>query len=237
MPNKSIYAHRHWILVRKVLQFLIHQVGYRFLAKFDSVEGLEHIPAHGSGIIIYNHIAFVDPVAVLSAIPRDVVPLAKTEAMGIPFFGIFARLWGAIPIHRGEVDRDALESSFQVLEAGEILLIAPEGTRNPALIEGKDGIAYMAVRHNTPIIPAAVTGTGGFPSISRARWKKPGIRIRFGRPFRFKAPAGRVPRELMHTMTQEAMYQLAALLPPERRGVYADLSKQTTTTLEWLDTP
>jgi 1-acyl-sn-glycerol-3-phosphate acyltransferase len=234
MSLKRKYTHKNWFLIRRVLQFLIHQVGYRFLAKFDSVEGLAQIPSQGSGIIMYNHIAFIDPVAVLSTISRDVVPIAKTEALGIPFFGIFARLWGCIPIRRGEVDRDALESSFEVLAAGEMLLVAPEGTRNPALIEAKDGIAYMAVRSGAPIIPVAVTGTEGFPSMSLKRWRKPGIHIRFGRPFRFKATQGRVPKECMHLMTTEAMFQLAAILPAERRGAYSDLSKQTSTTIEWL---
>jgi 1-acyl-sn-glycerol-3-phosphate acyltransferase len=234
MTQARSYSHRQWAFVRKILQFLIHQFGYRFLAKFESVEGLEFIPANGPGIIIYNHIAFADPVAVISMVPRDIVPLAKTEAMGIPLFGLFARLWGSIPIRRGEVDREALEASFQVLKAGEMLLIAPEGTRNPALIEAKDGIAFLAVRSHAPLIPVAVTGTEGFPSVSRERWQKPGIRIRFGRAFRFKASAGRLPRDRMHLMTQEAMYQLAALLPEERRGVYADLSQATTETLEWV---
>ena len=35
-------------------------------------------------------------------------------------------------------------------------------------------------------------------------------------------------------MTDEMMYAIASLLPPERRGVYGDLSRATQDTLEWL---
>jgi hypothetical protein len=35
-------------------------------------------------------------------------------------------------------------------------------------------------------------------------------------------------------MTDEAMYLLAAMLPEERRGVYADLDRATQTTLRFL---
>jgi 1-acyl-sn-glycerol-3-phosphate acyltransferase len=193
---------------------------------------MEYIPATGPGIIMYNHIAFIDPVAVLSKISRNVVPLAKTEALTLPFFGIFARLWGSIPIRRGEVDRDALETMLEVLKQGEIILLAPEGTRNPALIEAKDGIAFLALRSGAPIIPVAVEGTSGFPTFNRKRWRSPGVSIRFGPAFRLKKTSGRVTREMLHTMTEEAMYRLAALLPPHRRGFYSDLSKATETTIE-----
>ena len=41
-------------------------------------------------------------------------------------------------------------------------------------------------------------------------------------------------RQVLTQMTTEAMYQLAATLPPERRGLYADLG---TATEEWLEFP
>lgn len=232
MPTRQRYAHSRWEPIRRFLKILMKFIGYRYLAKLDSVEGLEYIPESGPGIIMYNHIAFIDPVAVLSILHRNAVPLAKTEAMDIPFFGIFARLWGSIPIRRGEVDRDALDSILDVLKQGELILLAPEGTRNPVLQEAKDGIAFLAMRSGATIIPVALEGTEGFPTLNRKRWITPGIQIRFGPPFRFKKKAGRVTREMLHTMTEEAMYRLASILPPERRGYYCDLSKATETTIE-----
>ncbi len=234
MNAKPPYLHSRWEPVRRSLRFLMRYVGFRYLAKINSVEGAEMVPAKGPGIIMFNHIAFIDGIAILNALKRNAVPLVKDEADAIPFWGIFPALWGAIPIRRGEVDRQALEQALAVLNSGELLLIAPEGHRSPALIEGKEGLAYIAARTQAPIIPAVIDGSEGFPSLDPKRWSLPGARIRFGRPFRFRFPRGRIPREWLRKMTDEAMYRLASLLPPARRGVYGDLRNATTETIEFL---
>jgi 1-acyl-sn-glycerol-3-phosphate acyltransferase len=234
MASKRDYLHRQWEPIRNVLRFLMSHVGFRYLAKIDSVEGVEMVPEKGPGIIIFNHIAFIDGIAILSTLKRNAVPLVKTEAGAIPFWGIFPALWGAIPIRRGEFDRRALEQALAVLNSGELLMIAPEGHRSPALIEGKEGLAYIAARTKAPIIPAVIEGSEGFPSLDPKRWSLPGARIRFGKPFRFRLPKGRIPREWLRKMTDEAMYRLALLLPPARRGVYGDLRRATTDTIEFL---
>jgi 1-acyl-sn-glycerol-3-phosphate acyltransferase len=231
--SKRRYFHARWSLARRFLKMIMRQIGFRFLAKIDSIEGEEQVPEKGPTIIIFNHIAFIDGVAILAALRRNAVPLMKTEARDLPIWGLFTRLWGAIPIRRGEVDRTALDSALNVLDSGEVLLIAPEGTRSPALIEGKEGLAFIAARANATVIPAVVEGTEGFPTLDPKRWSKPGARIRFGRPFHFRLPRGRVPRAWLRKMTDEAMYRLAELLPPARRGVYSDLACATVETLEF----
>jgi 1-acyl-sn-glycerol-3-phosphate acyltransferase len=232
MTNTRTYLHSRWEPMRHFLRFLMDKIGFRFLAKIDSVQGIENIPEKGAAILIYNHISFIDPVAVMASIRRNVVPMAKVEAVNTPLFGIFTRMWGAIFVRRGEADRVALEQALAVLQSGELLLIAPEGTRSPALIEAKDGVAYLAARTGAPVIPVAVDGTEGFPSLSPKRWKQPGARIRIGKPFHFRVPHGRIPRDWLRQMTQESMYRLAELLPPARRGFYGDLNLATAETIE-----
>jgi len=222
-----IYDHASHEPIRRVLRWLITNIGFRWLAKVDRLIGLENIPSSGSAIIMINHIAFVDPIVVLGNLPRNIVPMAKAESSKIPIWGIFPGLWGAIPVHRGEADREALMRALAVLAAGEIVLVAPEGTRHNAIQDVKGGIAYLAYKSNSPIVPVAVEGTQGFPTLNRKRWSQPGAIVTFGRPFRFKQFSGRLPRETLKQMTDEAMYKLAALLPEERRGIYTDLSKAT----------
>lgn len=67
-----------------------------------------------------------------------------------------------------------------------------------------------------------------------ARWRQSGVVVRLGRPFRFRPFAGRLPRERLRQMTDEAMYILAAMLLEARRGVCADLSAATTETIEFV---
>ncbi len=234
MTAQANYVHDQWTGIRRFLRFLMDNIAFRILAKIDSVEGVENIPPQGPGIVYINHTSLVDSVAVLNSIRRDVVPVARFDFGNIPIWGIFPKLWGAIPIKRGEVDRSALDQAVKVLESGELLLLAPEGTRSPAMRRAKDGMAYLVARTGVPVIPASIYGTEGFPTISPRRWSQPGAHIRFGKPFRFRLPEGKVPREWLRKMTDEAMYRLAALLPPERRGVYADFALATTDTIELL---
>jgi 1-acyl-sn-glycerol-3-phosphate acyltransferase len=218
---------------RRLLRWLIHNVGYRFLARFDGAQGLEHIPSSGPLIVYFNHIAFVDPVVVLSCLPRNSVPMARHDVFSVPLWGIFPRLWEVIPVRRGEVDRQALRGALRVLRAGETVLIAPEGTRSPQLQRGKEGLAYLGARAQATLVPAAVEGTPGLPSLSPARRRQGGASVRFGRGFRYRPELTRPGREELRRMTDEAMYVLAALLPERRRGIYADLSKATTDTFHF----
>jgi 1-acyl-sn-glycerol-3-phosphate acyltransferase len=172
---------------------------------------------------------------VLHVVPRQIVPLAKIEVYDYPVVGIFPRLWGVIPVRREEFDRRAVQQVLDVLGAGEIVLVAPEGTRSPALTQGKEGIAYLASRSGAPVVPVAVDGTPGFPALRffSPVWRQPGARVTFGRPFRYRAEYSHPDREQLRRMTDEAMYLLAGMLPEHRRGVYADLSQATQETLEW----
>jgi len=229
------YDHAKWERNRRFLRFLIRVIGFNFLVRLGKVEGLENIPAKGPAILMINHIAFVDPIVVLHVIPRHIVPLAKVEVYEYPFIGIFPRMWGVVPVRREEFDRRAIQGALDVLRAGEIILVAPEATRSPQLQEGKEGVAYLASRSGAPIIPVAIEGSEGFPTLPfKKRWRGPKVQVRFGHPFCFLAGKERLQRDQLRKMTDEAMYLLAAMLPEHRRGVYADLSQATQETLALL---
>lgn len=226
-PTRA-YDHAQYEPMRNVLRWLIDNIAWRWLARIDRIEGLENLPPSGAAILMINHIAFIDPIVVLGNLPRNIVPLAKRDVYRIPVWGIFPRLWNVIPVDRGGFDRAAVRSALQVLEAGEIVLVAPEGTRHDALKDAKEGIAYLAYKADAPIIPVAIEGTQGFPSLSRQRWAQPGVVVRLGRPIRLKRIGRRPNRNMLRQMTDECLYALARMLPDSRRGEYADLSKATT---------
>lgn len=229
------YNHAHWEGRRRFLRFLIRMIGFNLLVRLDWVEGLENVPAHGPAIMMINHIAFVDPFVVLHLLPRNIVPMAKVEVYNYPLVGVFPRMWGVIPVRREEIDRRAIQGALDVLHAGEIILVAPEATRSPQLQQGKEGVAYLASRSGAPIVPVAIEGTEGFPSLPfLKRWRGPGAQVRFGRPFQYLPTEDRHRRGRLRQMTDEAMYILAAMLPESRRGVYSDLSQATQDTLAFL---
>ena len=234
--NLHKYDHERLELQRRFLRFLIRTIGFNLLVKLERVEGLENVPAEGPAILMINHIAYVDPIAVLHVIPRrNIVPMAKIEVYDYPFVGIFPRMWGVIPVRRDEVDRRAIQHAMDVLNAGEIILVAPEAHRSPQLQKGKEGVAYLANRARVPIVPVAVEGSPGFPTYRFSRrWYGPGVTIRFGQPFCYKDALHHSTREQLRLMTDEAMYLLAKMLPEKRRGVYEDLSQATLETIDLL---
>ena len=221
---------------RRRLCRLAMRVAFPIVAPIHSIKGLENIPSSGPVLLCYNHINLIDPILILHVLKRDAVPLAKIEVMSYPVVGVFPRLYGAITVRRGEVDRRALKLSLEVLQQNEMLVVAPEGTRSDALIKGKAGTAFLAFNAGSPpIVPIGIDNTIGYPTFPLSRrWKQPGADIAFGRPFRFRMGTSRPGKEEMERMTDEMMYTISALLPPRRRGVYADLTKATQDTLEWL---
>lgn len=236
VPGKQSYNHARLEPRRRFLRFLLRSIAFTMLAKLDKVEGLENVPTQGPALLMINHIAFIDPIVVLHVVPRNIVPLAKIEVYNYPVVGIFPRIWEVIPVRREEFDRRAVQKVVEVLRAGEIVLVAPEGTRRPQLSCAREGVAYLGSRCSVPIIPVAIEGTIGFPALRffSRRWREPGAYVRFGKPFRYREEYQRPTREQLRLMTDEAMYLLAEMLPENRRGYYADLSKATRQTLELI---
>jgi 1-acyl-sn-glycerol-3-phosphate acyltransferase len=204
--------------VNRLLRFLT-----RHLIAFET-HGMPNIPRHGRLIVYINHINFLDPILACALVPREVIPLSKVENLQHPLIGPLARAYGAIPIHRGEVDLAAFKRSLEVLEAEKVLLVAPEGTRSGhgRLQEGKDGLTLLALRTHAPLIPIGLVGQEKFPSNFRKLWRTK-VSVRVGRPFRFVVGEGlKVRRQELKVMTTEAMRDLACLLPVGNRGAYAD---------------
>jgi 1-acyl-sn-glycerol-3-phosphate acyltransferase len=152
--------------------------------------------------------------------------MSKVEVFDIPLIGFLTRAYGTIPIQRGQGDSRALRQSLQVLREGGVLLISPEGTRSPtySLQQGKEGMALLAARTGAPIIPVAITGTEQRVRYWR-RLRRVPVRILIGNPFYLDPGEERPRRPILRAMTDEAMYQLAATLPPEYRGIYGNLDE------------
>jgi len=229
------YDHSRLESRRQVLRYMLRSIGFTLFAKVGSVEGIENVPKEGPAILMYNHISMIDTLLIMHVLPRNIVPMAKVEAYDYPVIGIFPKIWDVISVRRGEIDRKAILQALDVLKAGEIISIAPEGTRSPQLLNGKEGIAYLASRSGVPVIPVAISDTRGFPTIRYSRrWHGPGGHVRFGLPFQYKSQFLHAKRGQLRIMTDEAMYILASMLPEEQRGVYHDFSLATRDTIEGL---
>jgi 1-acyl-sn-glycerol-3-phosphate acyltransferase len=215
------FGRRLWGAVLRALIFLLSHL---------EVRGRENLPASGAGIVYYNHIHWLDPVLFCGSCRRYAIPLAKIEARDWPVVGWLLKWYHVIFIIRGVVDRDALKATWQVLADGDIAVISPEGTRSldGVLQPAKEGLAFIA-RHEPEawLMPCAVTGTTQFSWSVERILRRPHIVLTYGRAFRLRWPNGKVDRDVLREMTDEAMVHLAACLPPEMRGTYDPDSEAT----------
>lgn len=201
---------------RRVLKAL-----FRALLRL-TVVGIENVPRQGRLIVIMNHLSFLDPILVSALMPRDIAIMSKIENFQIPVLGKVVEWYGSFPVRRGELDMAAIRTSVQVLEGELALLLAPEGTRSKTggLQTAFDGMAMIATRAHTPVLPVAMTGNESFPSQLK-RLRRTQVTVRIGEPFVFQSQGTAKRREELARMTQEAMVRLAALLPESYRGEYA----------------
>jgi 1-acyl-sn-glycerol-3-phosphate acyltransferase len=198
------------------------------------VDQLERIPERGPLILIANHINFLEiPVLYPRLGSRPVVVFAKAETWDSPLMRWLFDLSKAIPVRRGEADTTALRRSMEVLEAGQILAVAPEGTRSGDghLQRAHPGVVMLALRTGAPLLPMAYFGGESFWR-NLPRLKRTDFHVVVGNPFYLNA-GGRVTREMRQQMADEIMCQIAALMPPGYRGYYADLSAATETYLRF----
>jgi 1-acyl-sn-glycerol-3-phosphate acyltransferase len=199
------------------------KAGTGVMCRIDAAD-LERIPKKGPLIVYSNHTGQIEvPVMYSHLQPRRVTGIAKVETWDSWFLRWVFNLWGAIPIHRGEADMEAMRKSLEALEQGYILAIAPEGTRNKTgkLIKAYPGVITLALRSGAPLLPVAHWGGENFLENIK-RLKRTDFHIRVGEPFKLNPGNQRITKEVRQRMVDEMMYRLAALLPEYYRGAYAD---------------
>lgn len=187
------------------------------------VEGVANIPATGPVILASNHLAMMDIISIGVVVKRHEHYMAKIELFNVPLLGGLIRWLGAFPIRRGESDREALRTAEEVLSAGQVLAIFPEGHRSDShtLAAGLPGVAMIAMRSGAPVVPVAISGTEHVLKGFRFGPWAPRVRLVFGKPFTL-ATEGRRRSEDLKLGIDRIMREIAALLPPDYRGIYAD---------------
>ncbi|MEE8392370.1 MAG: lysophospholipid acyltransferase family protein [Anaerolineae bacterium] len=194
---------------------------------------LARVPDRGPLILVANHVDIMEAPAVYVRLqPRRAIPMVLADHWNVGWSRFLLNVIKAIPIRRGESDVTAMRQALEVLEAGYILSIAPEGTRSKhgRLQKGHPGVVFLALRSGAPLLPVVHYGIENYRENLR-RLRRTDFHIVVGRPFYLDPHGAKATRQVRQQMTDEVMYQMAALLPPAYRGVYSDLSAATETYL------
>jgi len=198
------------------------------ICRIDDAQ-LARVPERGPLIVVTNHVNILEiPIIYTRLQPRPVTGLVSAHRWENRWMRWLLELCGTVPLRRGEADVAAMRRGLDVLKAGRIAIISPEGTRSGhgRLQEGRPGVALLALHSGAPLLPVVYYGSEHYKENLR-RLRRTDFHIAVGEPFYLDAGGVRVTRPVRRQMTDEIMYQLAALLPPAYRGVYADLGAAT----------
>ena len=191
------------------------------------VEGREHIPAKGAVILASNHRSFLDSIFLPLVLRRRVTFVAKAEYFDDPKTAWFFRGVGQIPIRRegGSASERALASATEVLKAGGVFGIYPEGTRtrDGYLHRGHTGVARLSLRTGTAIVPVGMIGTDEVQPVDKRMprlFRR--VTLRFGEPLD-PARYGDFDQEhlALRELTDEVMYEIGQLSGYEYVDTYA----------------
>jgi len=185
------------------------------IMKYD-VKGVENLPREGAAILVANHVTNFDVFPMQFAIPRVIFFMAKAELMKNPIMDVLLRNLSAFPVNRGEKDQWSMDHAMKVLRHGQVLGMFPEGTRSKGrgLSVAKTGSARLAIEANCPLLPMTVLGSDRFFKKFPRRTQ---VHITLLPPI--------YPREneTPLALTDRLMFTMAQALPPDMRGVYAEM--------------
>lgn len=115
----------------------------------------------GPTILAPVHRSNLDSLLVASHSSRRIRALGKESLFTTPVVGYACAALGAIPVRRGQADRDALKAALMLLAAGETMIVFPEGGRQSGDTIGElfDGPAWLAARSGARVVPIGIAGT------------------------------------------------------------------------------
>lgn len=197
----------------------------RTLTKFR-VENRGNIPDEGGVLLTTNHLSRLDTPLLLAITDREdlVAIVAKKYRKMLFFRWVLSKVGTMVWMDRSTTDFSAMRDALEQLRKGAIVGIAPEGTRSrdsKGLLEGKPGAALMAARASVPIVPVGIIGSEKI----NQHWlklRRPPVTIRVGQPYNLPEIDRDNRQASLLRSTEEIMCRIAALLPPEYRGFYAD---------------
>lgn len=191
------------------------------------VEGRHNVPKSGGAIVAPNHTSVLDSFFVPLVLKRRITYVGKAEYMDDWKTRLLFPAMGMIPIDRsgGDASAKALDASAAILNAGELFGIYPEGTRSRsgALHRGHTGVARLALRTGTPIIPVGIVGSREVQPPD-AKLPRPfrEVTIRFGAPIDVCRYIDRSSDPLvLRQITDEVMYEIRNLSGQEYIDTYA----------------
>ncbi|MBN1538464.1 MAG: 1-acyl-sn-glycerol-3-phosphate acyltransferase [Anaerolineales bacterium] len=206
--------------LRPIFRAIFHLISHVIIT------GKENVPRQGPYLVAINHVSLYDPPLAVAFWPTAPEVLGAEDVWHRPGQNILAILYRGIPVRRGEYDRQPLERMLQALRSGFPVLLAPEGHRShrPGLNKAQSGIAYLVEKYPVDVIPVGIVGTTDDFWQQAIHGERPRVFMHIGVPLHLPPidDSNNNHRAARQQNADLVMARIAALLPPEYRGVYAN---------------
>jgi 1-acyl-sn-glycerol-3-phosphate acyltransferase len=205
----------YWLL-RGIMRVLVATI----LGDRVHVEGLDNVPRRGGALLVGNHVGAIDPPLTGALLSRlDVHYMAKSEPFERAGVRWLFRGFNAFPVVRGSADRAALRHTLDLLQAGHIVLVYPEGSRSPdgRLRDPQAGVGFLARHGGVPVIPVAVWGTEKVIPRGTTRIHRADVHVHYGPPVALPT-GGATARGSNRTVAADIMAAISTMLPPRYRA-------------------
>ena len=213
-------------MIYPALRWSMRAMTRTYLIGLFRVVGAENVPRQGPLIICPSHSGTLDPPMVPAFTPRnDTWSMAKSEYFKGGLIEFSFRQYHAFPVVRHSADRNAIRHSFDLLKAGNALIMYPEGTRveSGVLATPEPGAGFIAQKAACPVLAVGLTGTREcLPK--GAHWpRRTPVTITFGKPFLVASRRSDGARISHQEAADAIMLEIAELLPTHQRGAFSDL--------------
>jgi len=197
------------LMFYRSVRFIIRHVIYRWVR--TEIRGADNLHVDGAVIIAPVHRSNLDGPLVAAAAKRRMRALGKQSLFVNPISAWVCAALGAIPLRRGEADRDAMRSARTILENGEMMIVFPEGTRQTGNeVAGVfDGMSYLASKTGAVIVPVGIAGTEKAMPSGAKFLRRGHTAVVVGEPI--SAPEGRMSRPALTAFSTDVGARLQAV--------------------------
>ena len=120
----------------------------------------ERMIQSGPAILAMNHESYLDPLLAGTACDRAIYFLARRTLLDAPVLGWLLPKLNVIPVNQEGVDRSAIKALIRALNAGNGVLVFPEGSRtlDGSLQPAEPGLGLVIAKTLAPVVPMRIFG-------------------------------------------------------------------------------
>lgn len=210
--------------MRNLLRFIVRVI-IKLVARVEPI-GYENLPSGGGFVIATNHLGILDvPMALYALDEWELFIVVAEKWEKIPVLKWLGKHFNFIFIDRFNPDLKAMREMIRRMDAGQTLVIAPEGTRarDEKMAQGKPGVAYLASKMGWEIVPVAIIGSEDRTFLGNLKHlRRTNIKLMAGKSFKLPRFPKESREQALQQYTDEIMCRIAVLLPEKNRGFYAE---------------